>query len=212
MSTFGAFLHVQDPAKEAVVIVHEMTEEERDAWQFNPVTILMRVTTANGHIIRKYDLLPRPVASAEQAAEIEHREEEQDMVRRPRPTDSPCTLPARPTQTITVPPSCSDLVVGLNGKGFWMETQNLTYGHNTFPARCFVGFDATSRLVPAQDSQPARWQNDLVVRKKGLYKSRVGAGEVHARKYRILTSSLEDTVGRIAIGGRDGSVQILDFA
>ncbi|KAI9432147.1 hypothetical protein F5148DRAFT_1270493 [Russula earlei] len=212
-STFGAFLHVQDPATEAVVIVHEMTEEERGAWQFNPVTILMRVTTAIGHWIRKYDLLPRPVATAGQAAENELREEQgSDIERRPRPTDSPCTLPARPTQTIPVPPSCSNLVVGRNGKGLWMETQNLTCGRTTFPVRCFVGFDATSQLVPAQDSQPSRWQNDLTVRRNGLYKSRVGPGEVHERKYRILTSSLEDTVGRIAIGGRDGRVQILDYA
>jgi len=212
-STFGAFLHVQDPAREAVVVVHEMTEEERGAWQFNPVTILMRVITVDGHTIRKYDLLPRPVAVAEQAAKIEPCDEpKQDMMPRPRPTDSPCTLPARPTQTIPVPPSCSNLVVGRNGKGFWMETQNLTYGHTTFPVRCFVGFDATSHLVPGQDSQPARWQNDLTVRKNGMYKSRVGLGEVYERKYRILTSSLEDTVGRIAIGGRDGRVQTLDFA
>jgi hypothetical protein len=214
-SNYGAFLHVQDPAREAVVIVHEMTEEEREAWQFNPVTILMRVTTVSGHTIRKYDLLPRPVATAGQVAENEKRDEqEQDMVvrRPPRPTDSPCTLPARPTQTIPVPPSCSNLVVGRNGKGFWMETRNLTCGHRTFPVRCFVGFDATSHVVPAQDSQPARWQNDLVVRKNGMYKSRVGPGEVHERKYRILTSSVEDTVGRIAIGGRDGRVQVLDFA
>ncbi|KAH9034892.1 hypothetical protein EDB85DRAFT_1945973 [Lactarius pseudohatsudake] len=187
-STFGAFLHVQDPAREAVVIVHEMTEEEREAWQFNPVTILMRVTTDEGHTIRKYDLLPRPVTSAE---------EQQNT------TDSPCTLPARPAQTIQVPPSCSNLVVGRNGKGFWMETQNLTCGHSTFPVRSFIGFDTTSRLVPAQDQQPARWQNDLVVRENGMYKARVGAGEVHERKYKILTSSIEDT---------DGRVQILDFA
>lgn len=94
-----------------------------------------------------------------------------------------------------------------------METQNLTCGHSTFPVRCFVGFDATSHLVPAQESQSvARWQNDLEVRKSGLYKSRVGPGEVFERKYRILTSSIEDTVGRIAVGGRDGRVQILDFA
>jgi len=213
-STFGAFLHVQDPAREAVVIVHEMTEEERGAWQFNPVTILMRVTTLDGHSIRKYDLLPKAVALAEQSAETELRsEQEQETMPRPRPTDSPCTLPARPTQIIPVPPSCSNLVVGRNGKGFWMETQNLTCGHSTFPVRCFVGFDATSHLVPAQESQSAaRWQNDLTIRKSGLYKSRVGPGEVFERKYRILTSSIEDTVGRIAVGGRDGRVQILDFA
>jgi hypothetical protein len=212
-STFGAFLYVQDPAREAVVIVHEMTEEERGAWQFNPVTILMRVTTIDGHTIRKYDLLPRPVATAEQLAEAEYRDEqEQETTRRPRPTDSPCTLPARPTLTIPVPPSRGNLIVGRNGKGFWMETQNLTCGRSTFPVRCFVGFDATSHLVPAQDSQPARWQNDLTIQKNGLYKSWVGPGEVYERKYRILTSSLEDTVGRIAIGGRDGRVQILDFA
>ncbi len=190
-----------------------MTDEEREAWQFNPVTILMRVTTDESHTIRKYDLLPRPVTSAELAAENEIVEE-QNTTRngRLRPTDSPCTLPARPTQTIQVPPSCGNLVVGRNGKGFWMETQNLTCGHSTFPARCFVGFDTTSRLVPAQDQQPARWQNNLVVRENGIYKARVGAGEVHERKYRILTSSIEDTVGRIVIGGRDGRVQVLDFA
>ena len=93
-----------------------------------------------------------------------------------------------------------------------METQNLACGHNTFPVRCFVGFDATSRLVPAEEQQTVRWQNDLVVRKNGMYKARVGSGEVNERKYRILTSSIEDTVGRVAIGGRDGRVQILDFA
>ena len=93
-----------------------------------------------------------------------------------------------------------------------METQNLTCGHRTFPVRCFVGFDATSHLIPARDSQPARWENEWVIQKNGLYKSRVGPGEIHERKYRILTSSLEDTVGRIAIGGRDGRVRVLDFA
>jgi len=212
-STFGAFLLVQHPAREAVVIVHEMTEGERRAWQFDPVTILMRATTIDGHTIRKYDLLPRPAALAEQTVDTEPRgDQDQETVRISRPADSPCTLPARPSQTITVPPSCGNLVVGRNGKGFWMETQNLTCGHSTFPVRCFVGFDVESHLVPAQDSQPARWQNDLTIRKDGLYKSRVGPGEVHERKYRILTSSLEDTVGRIAIGGRDGRFQILDFA
>lgn len=192
-----------------------MTEGERRAWQFNPVTILMRVTTIDGHTIRKYDLLPRPVVPIEQVAavDIEPRDDqEQETIRRSRPADSPCTLPARPSQTIPVPPSAGNLVVGRNGKGFWMETQNLTCGHSTFPARCFVGFDVTSHLVPAKESEPARWQNELTIRKEGVYKSRVGPGEVHERKYRILTSSLEDTVGRIAIGGRDGRVQILDFA
>ena len=212
-STFGAFLYVQDPATEAVVIVHEMTEEERGAWQFNPVTILMRVTADDSHTIRKYDLLPRPVDSAaERVAENEMCDDEQDTAQRPRPTDSPCTLPVRPTQMIQVPPSCGNLVTGRNGKGFWMETRNLTCGHRTFPVRCFVGFDATSHLIRAQDSQPARWENELAIRKNGLYKSRVGPGEIHERKYRILSSSLEDTVGRVAIGGRDGRVQILDFA
>ncbi|KAI0305659.1 hypothetical protein B0F90DRAFT_1699804 [Multifurca ochricompacta] len=211
-STFGAFLHVQDPAREAVVIVHEMTEEEREAWQFNPVTILMRVTANDSHTIRKYDLLPRPVASAELGAENEFCNEQDATTRHLRPTDSPCTLPARPTQTIEVPPSCSNLVVGRNGKGFWMATQNMTCEHKTFPVRSFVGFEATSHLIPAQDSQPSQWQNELVLHKNGLYKSRVGSGEVHERKYRILTSCLEDTVGRIAIGGRDGKVHIMDFA
>ena len=191
-----------------------MTEEEREAWQFNPVTILMRVTTDESHTIRKYDLLPRPATSPELAPENEIVEEQNNAAPRNgrlRPTDSPCTLPARPSQTIHVPPSCSNLVVGRNGKGFWMETQTLTCGHSTFPVRCFVGFDATSGLVPAQDEQPARWQNDLVVRENGMYKARVGTGEVDERKYRILTSSIDDTVGRIGIGGRDGRVQILDF-
>ncbi|KAI0266722.1 hypothetical protein BC834DRAFT_873215 [Gloeopeniophorella convolvens] len=211
-SSFGAILHVQDPAREAVIIAPEVSEEERKDWQFDPVTVLMRVTANDGHSIRKYDLFPRPVAPAEVAAD---EERPNDSVHGPQhllPTASPCTLPACPSQTIAVPPSCSNLAVGRNGKGMWMETRNLTSGHTTFPARCFVGFDVTSRLVPGKESQPTRWQNELALREKGLFRSRVGPGEVHQRKYRILTSSLEDTVGRIAVGGRDGRVQILDFA
>ncbi len=64
-------LQVEDPARKVVVIVHEMTDEEREAWQFNPV--LMRVTTDESHTIRKYDLLPRVVTSAESAAKNKNR-------------------------------------------------------------------------------------------------------------------------------------------
>ena len=56
------------------------------------------------------------------------------------------------------------------------------------------------------------WKHEFVVRKHPLYAPRVGTGEAAHKKYRIMSVALEDTVGRVAVGCRDGKVQILDFA
>ncbi|KAI0044230.1 hypothetical protein FA95DRAFT_1574617 [Auriscalpium vulgare] len=196
-TTAAAFVHLPDAAKEAVIVVHKPTAQERDDWQFDPVTVLMRVEANGAHQIRKYDILPLPKVRVGGADG-------------PAARCIPCVFPKAAAAAIPVPPSCSGLTVGRNGKGFWMETRNVTWGHSTFPARCIVGFDVTSGVCAA--AGVPHWKNDLVLRKKELFVSRVGTGEVEKRKYRIATTSLEDTVGRIAIGGRDGKVQILDLA
>ncbi|KAI0063497.1 hypothetical protein BV25DRAFT_379153 [Artomyces pyxidatus] len=188
----GAYLHLHDLATEAVIVVHEHSPEEKQAWLFEPATVILRVTTHDDrHTVRKYDILPLPSTSD--------------------PNKLPCHFPHHPTLTVPVVPSCGHLVVGKNGKGMWMETRNVTAGRSTFTARCFVGFDATSRVVYTGPKREPAWRNEFELRSKEMFVSRVGVGEVEQRKYRILATSLEDTVGRIAIGGRDGKVEILDF-
>jgi len=206
----GAYLHLHESAKEAVIITHELADSERSLWQCDPVTIIMRLSDAGFDTIRKYDIFPRSTVSPLPG-------ETQTNGSPQIPSDMPCIFPHYPSTTIPVLPSCGSLAVGPNGKGFWIETRNITTAHSTYPARCFVGFDVTTHFVPpaAKSTKGERavghWASDLVVRERELYASRVGMGEVAQRKYRILASSLEDTVGRVAIGGRDGRVQILDF-
>ncbi|KAI0317212.1 hypothetical protein OF83DRAFT_1172202 [Amylostereum chailletii] len=215
----AALLHLHEVAREAVIVTHELTEEEKAAWQFEPVTILMRVADGGFHTIRKYNIFPQPVASTSATTSspaVQMVPNTMQLAPRLLPSGAtlvptlPCYFPVNPVTTIPVPPSCANLTLGRNGKGFWTETRNITTGHATYPARCLVGFDVVSRVV-FRDGTPV-WENEFVVREGVLHASRMGIGEVAQKKYRLMSAALEDTVGRVAIGGRDGRMQVLDFA
>ncbi|KAI0032111.1 hypothetical protein K488DRAFT_31288, partial [Vararia minispora EC-137] len=201
----AVFIHLPDVASEAIIVVHPIPEEEHDKWQFDPVTIILRVIQDNGlHAIRTYDILPRSVATQLDAAPLccsGCGMERQRILASQLPFRPPMT----PSFTYVVPPSCEKLAIGPHGRGIWLETRNVRRSHTTYPARAFVGFDV--RTVLNND-----WQNSVVVREAPLYTARAGSGEVALKRYRILDAALEDTVGRIVVGCRDGRVQIMDFA
>ncbi|TFY59498.1 hypothetical protein EVG20_g7773 [Dentipellis fragilis] len=208
----GAYLHMPGVGDAAVIVEHKLSEAEEAEWMFNPVSILMRISEGGFDVIRKYDLIPRPVLPDSE------REGSGDDAGGAALAQTPCNF--MPSQTWPVAPSCTNLIVGENGKGLWTETRNITTSQSTYPARCMIGFDLNAELVrppPAttggKNEHPSRgyWKFNFVVREREMYAARVGMGEVARRQYRITTSALEDTVGRIALGSRDGKVEVVDL-
>ncbi|TFY80896.1 hypothetical protein EWM64_g3109 [Hericium alpestre] len=198
----AGFLPLPRLAKEAIIVEHELAGEERCQWQFNPLTILLRVCEGGREYIRKIDAHPRPEGSV--PAEVQGHMGIANL---------PCMFSV-PAQIYPVAPSCANFVVGRNGKGFWLETRNQTNGRSVHAARCFVGFDVKASLVDVveKDRQPRKeWALDLCTRDKEVYATKVGMGEISTRQYRMVAFAMDDTVGRIVIGGRDGRIQILSF-
>ena len=95
--------------------------------------------------------------------------------------------------------------------------------HSSYPARCLVGFRVTpppyaSTAVGAQrgagEQRPnvANLGNNVHYSEKPFYSRRCDMGEIIKRQYTIVSTAFEDTAGRIAIGDRNGQVEVLDFA
>ena len=203
----GGTILLPAPICDATIVTKPLTGDERDLWQFDPTTVLVRMYHQEVDSVYKYDLFPVPVDAPAPPSGYE------DV---PFPKSLPCSLPSGPSEIIPVVQSCKKLTAGRNGKGYWLENRNVTRGRNTFHALCFVGFQVRSRFEPSSttplDLGAGCWKQEMVVTKKEVYASRVGMGEILGMRYRILSSALEDTVGRLAIGRRDGRIEIVDFA
>lgn len=213
-----AYLQTDHAAREAVIITRSQASRDCQGWPKEPVTILMRYTDEGFDMIQQYDLLPKTNAQTPIPA----------GAKAPRPgTDElPCIFPTQYTRVISVAPSCCRLHVGHSGKGFWMQTRNVSTRHSVYPARCLVGFDilrpkvehASEAREKGDSGAAARGkardvpqQNDLHLCDGELYARRCDMSEIMWRKYVISSADLEDTVGRIAVGDREGKVVVLDY-
>jgi hypothetical protein len=45
-----------------------------------------------------------------------------------------------------------------------------------------------------------------------LYTRPCGMGEIVARKFSIVAATIDDAAGRVVLGNRDGTIDVLDFA
>jgi len=209
----GAYAQVDTCAIEAAVVVRGASSSTLgDAeWPSETVSILRRCRDDGFNTIEQFDLLP--MAKPSKAAQG------QEQPKRP------CVFSSEYTWIKSVPPSCSSLRAGASGKGFWMQTENITSRHSVHPARCLMGFDVQLEsgvddcLDRKKESTDRRkrveghpgW-NELHVGQNPVYSRRCAMGEIVEGKYSITSNDLEDTVGRIALGDRNGWVEVLDYA
>ncbi|OBZ70872.1 hypothetical protein A0H81_09140 [Grifola frondosa] len=207
-------VHMDVVATSSVVVARTPTANGEDEleWPSTPVTILSRYSDGGFDTLRQYDLLPlsRPKARSSGYEYAGDRDE---------PDGLPCMLPSQSTRVIRVPPSCNNLHVGSSGKGIWMLTRNVTSRRSVYPARCILGFDMASDLHGRRETSEdevnywcdSKGGNDLHVCRDVLYSRRCDMSEILSKKYSIVSASLDDTVGRIAIGDRFGKVEVLDL-
>ncbi|KZT10767.1 uncharacterized protein LAESUDRAFT_741181 [Laetiporus sulphureus 93-53] len=217
---WGACVHFDCSAVEAAVVVRDACaiHDEKQEWSTEPVTILLRCGGDDVDTLQQVDLLPLSKAM------LELREERRQKDGRLQP---PFQFPPQWANAVVVAPSCRDLFVSPSGKGFWMQTRNVTSRHAVHPARCLVGFHitpaASKQTSPVTKGHPdgAKGQalstepmrgNELHVSSDVLYSRRCDMSEIIWKRYSIISAALEDTVGRIAIGDRMGRVEVLDFA
>lgn len=198
-------LEMDLPASSSVVVFRDnslASRQEAPDWPTDPVTVLSRYIDEGFDTLHQYDLLPNPKAKGEGSS---------------KPCNGamdrlPCIFPSQYTQVISVAPSSCDLRVGPSGKGFWTETRNVTLRHSRTPARCLVGFTINPGPYDnggkSGDVRPA----SLELCQDVLYSRRCNIHEILWKKYMVVSTALEDTVGRIAVGDVMGKVEVLDLA
>lgn len=197
---------------EAVIIHHNTIGEESRDWPSTPVTLLLRCREDDIDAILQIDLLPGPeiheTAPGADAFEPLYR--------------LPFAWCKRVT-AIPVPPSCQHLHAGPSGRGFTIQTRTITSRRSEHPARCLFGFHTTSASgTPAGDSEAWGKEHRIAVEVSGgnkvhyadkpFYSRRCDMSEVIKRQYTIVSTAFEDAVGRLAIGDKHGTVEVLDFA
>jgi hypothetical protein len=119
-------------------------------------------------------------------------------------------------ESFPVPPSAGALAAGAAGTGraLWLETRALPAGGpgarrgNTRPARCVLRLDVPA----ARDGVQIPCVPDMRVHAREIFARPCGVGEVVRRKYALVALALDDAAGRVALGNRDGTVQVLDLA
>lgn len=137
---------------------------------------------------------------------------------------SPLFSPAC-TRTIMISPSSCNFVVGTHGKGVFFETKTITTSSRTsYTARCLGGFELRrsdeefdmvyqANIVGPKHSYRLSYQPPQFVEcKREVYSRRCDMGEIMYRRFSLASVALEDAVGRIAIGDRNGMLEILDYA
>ncbi|EIN11615.1 hypothetical protein PUNSTDRAFT_131772 [Punctularia strigosozonata HHB-11173 SS5] len=124
----------------------------------------------------------------------------------PERSGSPCAI-VLDILPLALPPSAGGFAFGPSGRGVCLVTRNLAApsGRERYPARCVVPLDVG--VGGAGEDASEAWAGEGHV-----YARRCGVGEVAARRYQLTAVALEDAVGRVAIGDRDGIVRVLDFA
>jgi hypothetical protein len=118
------------------------------------------------------------------------------------------------------PTSATGIVVGPSGRGIWMENRALPVSGpgrragETKPARCVAGFDVPLLRAGADPRTPAPEQARELFRvhEHALYTRPCGMGEIVARKFSIVAATIDDAAGRVVLGNRDGTIDVLDFA
>ena len=207
-------MEVDVPASSSTIVFRNTSlapSDDLPDWPAEPVTVLSRFSDDGFETLHQYDFFPNPMAMLSDSGSAEEKTSEAAVDR------IPCIFPSRPTDVVSVAPSCCDLRVGPSGKGFWTETRNVTMRHSRTPARCLVGF--TVRRGPPEE-QPAGLKErgasqrtgELQLCKDSLYSRRCNIHEILWKKYIVVSTAFEDTVGRIAIGDVTGRVEVLDLA
>ncbi|CAL1706693.1 unnamed protein product [Somion occarium] len=152
-----------------------------------------------------------------------------DWLYDPNHKSSPSRVPFLPpktyTRTMMTAPSSCNLVVGMNGKGVFFETKTITTStRSSYTARCIGGFELVrteGRPVqrgklesgsPSKIWHPPCGPPNFVECKKEIYSRRCDMGEILYRRYSLTSVALEDMVGRIAVGDRNGVVEVLEYA
>lgn len=207
-----ATFHWDSPAREVVIAVRD--ESKRDvtappskSWPSGAVTVLLRENNDGFNMLKQYDFLPnadgRPSAGTKATL--------------------PFVLPSGCTRVVPVAPSFCGLAVWPSGRGFWVQTNNVETNHMQFPARCVMGFDiASPRQAQAisterGDKLPPLPEVDLNANivhfcEGPLYARRCDMSHILRKRYALKTVDLEDVIGRLAIGDKDGKVEVLDYA
>ena len=207
-----ASLQWDSPAREIVIFARD--ELGRDAspsssqsWPMETVTVLLRETNEGFNTLKQYDFLP-------------------NVNRRYIPgTKSilPCIIPTECTRVIPVAPSCCSLSVWPSGKGCWVQTDNVEAKHTEYFARCIMGFNVVS---PRQAQALQAEHGDKLARGPGphpganvvhlcdgpLYARRCDMSHILHKRYALKSADLEDVIGRLAIGDKDGKIEVLDYA
>lgn len=196
---------------EAVIIQQNAIDEESRDWPSIPVTLLLRCREDDIDAILQIDLLPGPdpleaSQGADSFASVSHL---------------PFAWCKRVTAT-PVPPSCQHLHSGPSGRGLTIQTRTITSRHCEHTARCLFGFHTTP--VSGTPGSSQAWGkehriaaeviegNKVHYADKPFYSRRCDMSEVMKRQYTIVSTAFEDAVGRLAIGDRHGTVEVLDFA
>lgn len=207
------------PAIEAAIVVRSNTAKDGAAMPPSderspvPVTVLLfhHLDPFHLHTLTQLDFVPRV---------------ESKTPSRPG-NNGPLLFPVESTRTYKIAPSSCHLTVSSGGKGFWVQTHNVTNRHNQYPARCVMGFGISppEQDIPRTSSKSYHPEvvllkenkaivdqvDDLQLCKGQLYARRCDMSEILRRKYSLVTADLDDTVGRIAIGDRCGKIEVLDY-
>ncbi|CCL98660.1 uncharacterized protein FIBRA_00662 [Fibroporia radiculosa] len=227
-STIG---YLERHATEAVIVVRAtsttLTGNHPD-WPSEPVTVLTRCTHDGVDEIVQCDLLPACRADDNDASQVQ--------------PDAffhlPCKFPPTWTAAFVVPPSSQQLHVSSSGKGFWIETRNVTLRNIKQPARCLKGFYVawgSDKQLPTREQEQqedktcseleasecgdcanplstATSGNKVRLCRDSIYVRRCDMHEIIWKLYSMVTATFDDSVGRIALGYRNGKVEILDYA
>ncbi len=199
-------------ANEAAIFARPRTDDRYHNWPTDSVSILSRCTIGESTTVRQYDLLPNLKNKEPRSPENKGLTSVEVL---------PFVYPAEYTRILDVAPSSCELHIGARGKGFWIQTRNVVTRHSEHPARCLIGFDITKARLeegqtlqtvdPTAKREPRIVDNVLRVCEEDIYARTCSMGEVFWKKYSLVSADLEDTVGRIAVGDRDGMVEVLDY-
>lgn len=171
---------------------------------------MLKIQTDNGGVaMRTFDIAPRAVRPAVGELPVCCAGCEADKAR-VLVQQLPFRPPTGPSITVPVSTSAGRLVGGIGGagKGLWLETRTLRVKRESFCVRAFVGFDVGA----AYSEEEGKWLFGFDVKRKPVFRARMGTGEVAQKKFRIQDVALEDTVGRVAVAGQDGRVCVMDYA
>lgn len=197
------------PIKEAVIIVRSdigptASHPASASGSRHPLTMLVREEADGFHTVRQYDFAPN-----------EKRGLFKNHV-------LPYTPPAHTFSAPIAPSSCY-FRAGPSGKGVWVQTDNVETNRAKYPARCIMGFEIIANAAAGESKAGSEPSSDgpsadhipgeeSLYRCQGpLYSRRCDMGEIIRKKYSILSVDLEDAVGRIAVGDKNGKVEVLDY-